>query len=176
MVWFRCSSPKRNTTSVYACAHVMCVAVARVDLVCVCVRRLQAVVGRITDMCWDKCVGGDPGKDLTDKQKNCIANCSGVPSSTTGSSSVASSADLPSPPACSSLSDPEMHVHCREIPGHVNVCGESHPTEAQRRQSPLILGRRRSAWVGFAMVLSGSDCVFDPPSLLVHWTCWTSSC
>ena len=101
-------------------------------------------------MCWDKCVGGDPGKDLTDKQKNCIANCSGVPSSTTGSSSVASSADLPSPPACSSLSDPEMHVHCREIPGHVNVCGESHPTEAQRRQSPLILGRRRSAWVGFA--------------------------
>ena len=39
-------------------------------------QQIQAVVGRITDMCWDKCVGGDPGKDLTDKQKNCIANCS----------------------------------------------------------------------------------------------------
>jgi hypothetical protein len=27
-------------------------------------------------MCWDKCVGGEPGKDLTDKQKHvCLGVC-----------------------------------------------------------------------------------------------------
>ncbi|EKX47837.1 hypothetical protein GUITHDRAFT_69150, partial [Guillardia theta CCMP2712] len=36
---------------------------------------IQAIVGKITDICWDKCVS-KPGKELTDAEKNCIANCS----------------------------------------------------------------------------------------------------
>mmetsp|Transcript_14751 Transcript_14751/g.23425 ORF Transcript_14751/g.23425 Transcript_14751/m.23425 type:complete len:88 (+) Transcript_14751:8-271(+) len=39
-------------------------------------QQIQAVVGKITDMCWDKCVNSKPGKGLTDTEKNCIANCS----------------------------------------------------------------------------------------------------
>ena len=32
--------------------------------------QIQAVVGKITDMCWDKCVSSKPGKDLTDTENN----------------------------------------------------------------------------------------------------------
>lgn len=32
------------------------------------VQQIQAVVGKITELCWDKCVS-KPGKDLTDTEK-----------------------------------------------------------------------------------------------------------
>mmetsp|Transcript_54569 Transcript_54569/g.111359 ORF Transcript_54569/g.111359 Transcript_54569/m.111359 type:complete len:89 (+) Transcript_54569:26-292(+) len=39
------------------------------------IQQIQAVVGKITELCWDKCVS-KPGKDLTESEKNCVANCS----------------------------------------------------------------------------------------------------
>mmetsp|Transcript_52264 Transcript_52264/g.124486 ORF Transcript_52264/g.124486 Transcript_52264/m.124486 type:complete len:86 (+) Transcript_52264:38-295(+) len=39
------------------------------------IQQIQAVVGKITDLCWEKCVS-KPGASLTDSEKNCIANCS----------------------------------------------------------------------------------------------------
>ena len=32
------------------------------------VQQIQAIVGKITELCWDKCVS-KPGKDLTDSEK-----------------------------------------------------------------------------------------------------------
>mmetsp|Transcript_64181 Transcript_64181/g.171819 ORF Transcript_64181/g.171819 Transcript_64181/m.171819 type:complete len:89 (-) Transcript_64181:35-301(-) len=38
-------------------------------------QQIQAIVGKITELCWDKCVS-KPGKDLTDTERTCLANCS----------------------------------------------------------------------------------------------------
>ncbi|KAL5724433.1 hypothetical protein ACHQM5_007699 [Ranunculus cassubicifolius] len=36
---------------------------------------LQEMVGKLTDVCWDKCITGTPGNKFSGSEANCLSQC-----------------------------------------------------------------------------------------------------
>ncbi|KAF9607328.1 hypothetical protein IFM89_033916 [Coptis chinensis] len=36
---------------------------------------VQEMVGKLTDVCWDKCITGTPGSKFSSSEATCLSNC-----------------------------------------------------------------------------------------------------